>query len=318
MKSCDSVFEGPLFVVGMPRSGTKLLRGLLNQHSEVAIPFAETEFLPHLVHRQSQFGDISNPENFHALYEYMQRLPFFYYLRRGGIQVEEASWRAMCVRHDIAGAFEGLVRTLVDAPYGSGVVWGDKSPSYIRHLPLLKTLYPSARFIHITRDVRDYCLSIHKAWGKNMYRAAERWSDGIVGAQEAGRLMGDDYLELRYEDLIGEPSTVMTRICAFIGKQFEGAMRQLPSGEVQSGNSGKYRSQMPARVCKKVEALAFQGMAACGYSADFATESVRSTPIQKRLWRLSDGVNLVRSNIQRHGLLKGALFQWHYSRQTRE
>ena len=36
-------FRGPLFIIGMPRSGTKLLRGLLNGHSRVAIPSCETE-----------------------------------------------------------------------------------------------------------------------------------------------------------------------------------------------------------------------------------------------------------------------------------
>ena len=38
-------FDGPLFLVGMPRSGTKLLRGLLNEHSQIGIPLNETEFL---------------------------------------------------------------------------------------------------------------------------------------------------------------------------------------------------------------------------------------------------------------------------------
>ena len=42
-------WEGPLFIVGMPRSGTKLLRGLLNQHPRIRIPDFETEFAPFLV-----------------------------------------------------------------------------------------------------------------------------------------------------------------------------------------------------------------------------------------------------------------------------
>jgi hypothetical protein len=42
-------WTGPLFIIGMPRSGTKLLRGLLEQHPRVRVPTIETEFFPFLV-----------------------------------------------------------------------------------------------------------------------------------------------------------------------------------------------------------------------------------------------------------------------------
>ena len=61
-----SAFHGPLFVVGMPRSGTKLLRGLLNEHSRIGIPLNETEFLPHWLRSWSAFGDLSSRTAFDA------------------------------------------------------------------------------------------------------------------------------------------------------------------------------------------------------------------------------------------------------------
>ncbi|MDP1558114.1 MAG: sulfotransferase [Nitrosomonas sp.] len=50
--------------------------------------------------------------------------------------------------------------------------WGEKSPMNLQHITALAKVFPNAQFIHIIRDVRDYCLSINKAWGKDMPRAA--------------------------------------------------------------------------------------------------------------------------------------------------
>ena len=58
-------FHGPLFIIGMPRSGTKLLRGLLNQHPQIGIPLSETEFLPWLVKCFPDYGDISGRDAYH-------------------------------------------------------------------------------------------------------------------------------------------------------------------------------------------------------------------------------------------------------------
>jgi len=51
----------PFFIVGCQRSGTTVLRLILNQHSKVAIPF-ETAFVTEIYHKLDQFGDFSNYE----------------------------------------------------------------------------------------------------------------------------------------------------------------------------------------------------------------------------------------------------------------
>ena len=75
-----SVFAGPVFLVGMPRSGTKLLRGLLNEHSRVGIPLAETEFMPHWHAQWDRFGDLSEPARFSAFYQEVTGSAYFTYL----------------------------------------------------------------------------------------------------------------------------------------------------------------------------------------------------------------------------------------------
>ena len=57
-------FTGPIFIVGMPRSGTKLLREILNNHSLIAIPDNESHFIPYLYDRLDKYGDLKNLNNF--------------------------------------------------------------------------------------------------------------------------------------------------------------------------------------------------------------------------------------------------------------
>ena len=62
-------FKGPLFIVGIPRSGTKLLRGLLDEHPMIGIPPIEIEFLPYWEKRWRDFGDLSDPYMFSKFYK---------------------------------------------------------------------------------------------------------------------------------------------------------------------------------------------------------------------------------------------------------
>ena len=70
-------WEGPLFIIGMPRSGTKLLRGLLGQHPRVRIPTAETEFLPFLDRWVRTHGKPDSVDAFEAMFGAMRSATYF-------------------------------------------------------------------------------------------------------------------------------------------------------------------------------------------------------------------------------------------------
>lgn len=320
---------GPLFLVGMPRSGTKLLRDLLNQHSRIAIPDIETEFLPYLAHRLERLGEAADPAAFSALYAQLVRLNYFDFRRLQGEIISEQRWFGACRSFGAAGVFEALIRQEVAAPPGSGIVWGDKSPGYIDDIPLISGLYPQARVLHIVRDVRDYCLSIHRAWGKDMLRAAERWSDGLSQARRDGRVLGARYLEIRYEDLLTDTEATLRQICGFLGLAFEPAMLTLsrPSenlgstrgvASVVAHNSGKYLQQMAVRELLAVEAIAGETLVACGYGLTHELQPRRRLTTRERLWaQFKDAVNLVRSDTERLGVLGTIWFHMKYYRTTR-
>ena len=171
-------FSGPLFVVGAPRSGTKLLRTLLNEHSQIGIPDYETEFLPRWLSIHERF-DTQNTEGFAAFYQWVTRFMYFKYMAEEGRQITPDQWLSASPNARISGLFEGLCRQDGGIPLGQPGVWGDKSPNYRNDLPALRALYPGARFVHIIRDVRDVSLSSQVAWGKDPVRNAQRWMDEV-------------------------------------------------------------------------------------------------------------------------------------------
>ena len=324
-----TAFDGPLFIVGMPRSGTKLLRGMLNRHPRIAIPDIETEFLPWLDRHFEDFGELAEPERFEAFYRAMSRRSYFEWRRVQGRPVDARRWRCACAELSPAGLFEALVREDVQAPRGSGRIWGDKSPSYIDDMPLLKRLYPAAKVVHIVRDVRDYCLSIHKAWGKDMLRAAQRWADSVRQARADGAALRGDYLELRYEDLLADPQAELRRVCAFLGVEFEPAMLVLKrtnedlgdargAERVLSGNRGKYRHAMEPRMLSRIEEIAGPVLLECGYALELPLRaSRRLSAVGMRLAQLRDALHLVQADRNGWGFWRTALFHLRFFATTR-
>jgi hypothetical protein len=318
-------WEGPLFIVGMPRSGTKLLRGLLIQHPRIRIPLIETEFLPYLVRWVARHGPPSSEESFARLTAQVRTASYFDY-RHGGRPFTSGLWQAACNgKVDAAGLFEGFVRLEVDAPQGSGLIWGDKSPTYIRHLGMLLEQFPTARVVHIVRDPRDYCLSMYNAWRKDMLRAASRWGADVL---QACRLCADNRdrcVEIRYEMLLGDPERELRKICEAIGVDVLPAMLQLDhavenlgdakgrSGIVD-GNHGKFRNRLPAKVIGMIEALAWDAMLALEYRPEVATGPRRLNSMSLAARRLLDGVRLVTHDAEHRGIRRSLRFYLNHQR----
>ena len=312
----DASFNGPLFIIGMPRSGTKLLRGLLNQHPHVWIPPSETEFFPWLVSNCERFGNLSERDNFHRLYTEMEKIHYFQRMSELGRKVAEDEWYESCEKFTPAGIFEAMVRSAVSLPSGSCGIWGDKSPSYICHVALLKEHYPSARFIHIVRDVRDYCLSIHKAWGKNMLRAAQRWADYVDIADRSGSEFPGDVLIVRYEDLIENAERELRLICEFLGVEYNPSLCALGSSvenlgdakdvdTIMQGNKLKYISGMKPAMRNHIESICWPLLDKYDYPHGYVGKIKHVNPLLMKILQFGDAVSLFRFHIRDRGLLRG-------------
>jgi len=314
-------FNGPLFIVGMPRSGTKLLRTLLNEHSRISIPEVETHFLPLWKTEWQSYGDLFAPAAFGAFYQRAIRLPYFLYLSEEQDIISEDDWYGRCIDFGIADVFRALMQH--DAGIGAGeeIIWGDKTPSYLTHLPLLEELYPSARYIHIVRDVRDYCLSSNQAWGKHMLRAAQSWSIRIGQLREHAAPIGDRLLQIRYEDLLADPRLTLSAVCDHLDIGFEESMLTPSKSaenlgdtrghfEIVTGNINKYIERIPTATLRKIESITSSELKAYGYPSAYTGPLLRVSVAELLLYRLLDGINLFRFEIRQRGLMKGVILRW--------
>jgi hypothetical protein len=105
--------------------------------------------------------------------------------------------------------------------------YGEKSPGYVMHLPLLAGLFPEARFVHIIRDGRNVALSYLEAgWGpRDLEEAAYYWRRFVCRGRRTGRRLGPDrYREVRYEDVVEDPETHVRSLCRFLDLRFEEGM----------------------------------------------------------------------------------------------
>ncbi|MEM9451348.1 MAG: sulfotransferase, partial [Cyanobacteria bacterium P01_E01_bin.6] len=314
--------HSPLFLVGMPRSGTKLLRGLLTSHSKIGIPPVETEFLPYLVDQWSRYGDLSERRNFHAFYNEITKLPYFLFIQRRGTIIPEDVWYEWCHGDfSVARVFEVLVRHKVEMLNGDEVIWGDKSPSYISHLPLLLKLYPNAHFIHIVRDVRDYALSLRKAWGKSPVRAAQRWVDGIEQVRHDVASFPEHYLEVRYEDLLQQPDAIIQCCCEFLGVEYEeeifdkaGHNLKENRGDakgyttIKADNAYKYKKNMSPALQRIIEKIASHTLQTYGYETTCENPPTRVSPFMMSTYQFLDGVNLVLVRLKQQDILSSLKF----------
>jgi Sulfotransferase family len=325
--SADATWSGPLFVVGMPRSGTKLLRGLLTQHSRIRIPDAETDFFPFLVRRVREHGAPQSEAEFGQLFEALSGATYFSYRATRTPPFSWQAWRRECNgRYDAAGLFEGFVRYETGCTPASGRIWGDKSPAYVRYGELLLEHFPQARMVHIVRDVRDYCISVNKTWRKDMRRAAHEWARDVARAHRLCRSQPDRCIEVSYEDLLRTPEAVMQRLTAFLRIEPAGEsmvrlsrpveVRGDAAGrtEIMRDNFSKFADRLSPRRIRAIEALAFDTMQLVGYQPVHASRQKHLSALQQKVLRLKDGASLVAHSARKQGLANALRFHLSHAR----
>jgi len=252
----------PVIVLGVGRSGTTLLRVMLDRNTTLAIPYESFFVLP-LAHRHGRRPRVV------AFLDDVGRFP---QLREWGIAPEDVAPRlreGMTTGEAIAAIFETY------AEQRGKPRWGDKTPLYMQSLPLLERLFPDAVWIHLVRDGRDAALSFlalpegfsGKTWAQPRTAAqfAARWRSEILAAR---RIRGH-YLELRYEDLVAEPEREVRRVCEHASLPWEPAMldhtgvsevAQMPEhrniAKPPTAGLRDWRTEM-----SREDALAFEGVA---------------------------------------------------------
>lgn len=309
-------FSGPLFIVGLPRSGTKLIRDLLNQNPRLGIPVSETHFLPYWVDKFGFRPNFNNPDAFAAFYNEFCRTPFFENMARRGMELSPAWLQETADLTSWSSIIEAILRYY--APKNKpDIIWGDKTPGYVTHLELLNNIFTNARFLHIIRDPRDYALSVNRAWGKHLYLAADVWQRTVQQARQSAVPLTHRYLEIYYEKLLANPEAELKLVCSFLGIEFLPEMLVLdrPSEnlgdargrtDIVQDNTGKYGDRLTTAQIKRIEEIVWPAIQKeTPYNAHFGRTHRPLSPFSRRVYHLYDGLASAHFHIREKGLKKG-------------
>lgn len=206
-----------IFIGGCGRSGTTLLREMLNRHRNI---FCGPE--------TSMFGLPFWPNNISKMWN----IP----------EAEIASQASQAENLvDFAGQFYQSQSNAVEKLRAA-----DKTPNNIRVIGKLLTWFPNSHFIHIIRDGRDVACSLRQ-------HPKEKIIDGKIVPTDINRPITDcatrwlndtscglvyrghpRYQEVRYEDLVASPEASLNKLCEFICEDYQPQMLQ-PEASVADG-----------------------------------------------------------------------------------
>lgn len=198
-----------LFIVGSPKSGTTWLMKLLNSHPQIVVN-GEGRFTWRLVPFLKQAFEAFNKD------QQNNRIKELTQLRDFDI--------AMTCRALIDGQFSRYIEESKKPGQPLRVV-GDKTPQHTLTMVPLKQIYPNAKFIHIVRDPRDAAVSAWFHFGKNSEKSQEEyfrhfiqevWPTNVRAAMQTAKTLGDQYLEVRYEDLHTNEANVLQSCFQFL------------------------------------------------------------------------------------------------------
>lgn len=242
------MIQDPFFLVGAERSGTTLLRLMLDHHPHIACHF-EFEHAVELV------GDDGHFPTTQAYREWLANSRSFV---GSGARLDPALEYAELVDSFLEQKRERGGKQIVGA-------------TVHKHFDRLRFIWPRARFVHIVRDPRDVAPScMAMGWAGNVWGGVQRWLDAEqLWDTMASRIEPSHRYEIRYEDLIRDARKQLAGICEFLGITFEDEMFSYAAkssyGLPDPGRVEVWREKASARELALVEFRCGDLLARRGY-----------------------------------------------------
>jgi tetratricopeptide (TPR) repeat protein len=237
MRTCDADFLArrapaqagaqPIFIIGMPRSGTTVLDRILGNHSQVV--------------SAGELGDFARALRWGADHKTVQpvdevilaRVPQLDFAEIGGRYLAQTQWRA-----------------------GDKRFYVDKLPINWIQAGFIRRALPGARILHMTRDAMDTCFSnlraffgVGYAYSYSIDALAAHYGHYRRTLDHWHAAMPGQILDVPYEDLVDDPETVARRVMEFCGLAYEPGCVELGrnTAPVATLSSGQVREAIHRR-----------------------------------------------------------------------
>jgi len=274
----------PIFLVGAERSGTTMLRLMLDHHPDIAF-FSEFEFASERISDRGDFPEVAS---------YREWLRSDRIFAESGFEVDDTLDYPDLVRSFLDQKRDRDRKPLVGATVHTG-------------FDHLESIWPGARYIHLLRDPRDVARStIAMGWAGNVWTGVERWLRAeSTWSRLRDRLPRDRWIELHYESLVQDPERELQAICDLLGIRYDARMLSYPEHSSYPAPdpsvANRWQQDLSDSDIGLVEQRVGSRLSECGYEPS-GVAAVSVTPRMERRMRRQDWIARIRFRIRRHGV----------------
>ena len=214
--------DPPIFLFGFARSGTTLFSMMVGAHPSISLPLSVTG----LWYRHGpEFDDEAIFQDPDTVRSMINKIADHERIKLWNTPIDVDQMLSRRMPHSYPDIIEGFHATFADSEHKP--LWANNDIATLTNLAQAYNWFPNAKFVHLVRDGRDVALSHQKmnySQG-NILEIAQQWSQQIKNNMEIGSIIGpDQYLIIRYEDLILQTEDTLQKLCDFLGVNYSDAM----------------------------------------------------------------------------------------------
>lgn len=294
----EKEFPKIIFIIGFPRSGTKLLLQILKTNSKIGGSDSEVNIAHKVSNDPSHKLRLDVVFNTNTISENLKDLS------------QEELFHTITDKKCNVVNYKKLLVNMNRKPNVAYIV--DKSPRYINHIDNLIQTFPDAKFIHIVRNPINVVLSHKKVWNKSIIRTSDQWrkvNQKLLKPEYQARI-----LRIFYEDLTTNPNNSLIEISSYLNIPNDFNYKNVNSREkygnvtVQGVKVNRNLRLSSNRTFRLIEEYSYNTMKAFGYKIRFAKKQKKKTLFLSILLIIWDKINVLSFHIKEKGILKGTRY----------
>lgn len=279
-----------IFMVGEQRSGSNLLRLILNESSSIAAPHP-----PHILQRFMPllpvYGSLNKQKSFKRLIDDVCRLVELNPVPWDKVKLDRNEILNRCKEKSLIAVYGAIMDLYAEAHNASA--WMCKSMQNIQWSDEINRYFDKPKYIYLYRDPRDVTLSFTKAviGEKHPYFIAKQWNElqklCITQLSDHGK---ETIFPISYENLLADPETVVKELCQFLEIKFSNKMLDFHTSReaersaqssslwenlsqpIKSNNTKKFMNELTTDEIKIIESITGNVMDTLGYERAVVTK----------------------------------------------